>query len=76
MFSFKFSNDHLIWTWNFNSKLLFWILKINTPVWKLLIESKNGHFNSEYIQLFDYENWQFKSGNFLFKFKNLIWSKN
>jgi len=45
-------NNHLIWTWNFNSELLFWILKINIlQVWKLLIKSKNGHFNFEYCYL-------------------------
>jgi len=34
--------------WYFNSKLLFWILHINTSTLKILIESKIGHFNFEY----------------------------
>jgi len=50
-FCIKILNNHLILTWNFNSKLLFWILKINTSNLKLLIESKNGHFNFEYCYL-------------------------
>jgi hypothetical protein len=50
-FSIEISNNHLIWTWNLNSKLLFWILKINTFSLKILIESKNGHFNFEYYYL-------------------------
>jgi hypothetical protein len=29
-------NKRLIWTWNFNSKLLFWILKINTSNLKIM----------------------------------------
>jgi hypothetical protein len=29
-------NNHLIWTWTFNSKLLFWILKINISSLKIM----------------------------------------
>jgi hypothetical protein len=50
-FCIEILNNHLIWTWNFNSKLLFWILKLIFQVWNLLIESKNGHFNFEYCYL-------------------------
>jgi hypothetical protein len=31
----KILNNHLIQTWNLNSKLLFWILKINTSSLKI-----------------------------------------
>jgi hypothetical protein len=59
-FCIKILNNHLIWTWNFNFNLLFWIFKINTSslniinwvykwtfqFWILLLESENWHYNS------------------------------
>jgi hypothetical protein len=35
-FCINFLKKHLIWTWNFNSKWIFWNLKINTSILKII----------------------------------------
>jgi hypothetical protein len=62
-FYIKILNNHLIWTWNFNSKLLFWILRINTSSLKIINWVKNWTFQF-WILLFESENWYFNSGIF------------
>jgi len=44
-------NNHLIWTWNFNSKLLFGIFKINTSSLKIINWIKKWTFQFEYCYL-------------------------
>jgi hypothetical protein len=44
-------NNYLIWTWNLIPNYYFGFSKLILQVWKLVIESKNGHFNFEYFYL-------------------------
>jgi hypothetical protein len=68
---FKFQPKKFIWfeIWNLSFELLFLNLKFNISRQKILIESKNGHFNFEYYYLIlktdnkKYDKWDSKKNN-------------